>query len=302
MPTHPRLNLVSMTLKKSLKSLKKQTKLSGYEQDEIEAFELQKSDEQNTKCLDTWICSVESEDSAWQQSNWGEYKQLSLWKSTPTLNSSSDINSQMSPSIPISETTDPNQENLTSSQWDFLVLAHQTQEAEQDSNIQLHLFGGKDLEYCSKLNPSSVLWNNSHGVIRRGLRTILATLYMAGYSFEIETVSARELGASHQRLRLFIISYPDEQLELYQQTCWSDQMREMVQRQRVNCSWLSVKRRGNGSNYGFSEGLVCTSVTNRTPGRIRARYLAGRTVTPGQAAVALRRVLYLDSLSSQATW
>ena len=36
-----------------------------------------------------------------------------------------------------------------------------------------------------------------------------------------------------------------------------------------------------------------------TPGRIRARYLAGRTVTPPQAAIALRRVLYLNSIIEQ---
>ena len=130
---------------------------------------------------------------------------------------------------------------------------------------------------------------------------------MAGYSFEVETVSARELGASHQRFRIFIVSYPDEQLFLKGQTCWSDQVRlrsahcrrqSLVQRQRVNCSWLSVKRTGNGSDYGISPELVRLSVPSKTPGRIRARYLAGRTVTPAQAAVALRRVLYLNSLSS----
>jgi hypothetical protein len=36
-------------------------------------------------------------------------------------------------------------------------------------------------------------------------------------------------------------------------------------------------------------------VPTNTPGRIRARYLAGRSVTPVQAAVVLRRVLYLHS-------
>ncbi|MBE9170857.1 DNA cytosine methyltransferase [Pleurocapsales cyanobacterium LEGE 06147] len=142
------------------------------------------------------------------------------------------------------------------------------------------------------------------GFIERGLRTILATLYMAGYSFEVETVSAQELGAGHQRFRLFIISYPDEWANIYNNApCWSDQMREMVQRQRADSEWLTVKRRSDRSDYGFPVGLVrsALSVPTSTPGRIRARYLAGRTVTPGQAAVALRRVLYLDSLSGQTT-
>ncbi|MDJ0635574.1 MAG: DNA cytosine methyltransferase [Xenococcaceae cyanobacterium MO_188.B29] len=149
--------------------------------------------------------------------------------------------------------------------------------------------------------PRFCIMEQPEGFIRRGLRTILASLYMAGYSFEVETVSAGELGAGHQRLRLFIISYPDEQRMLYQQTSRSDQMREMVQRQRLDSQWLTVKRTGDRDDYGISPELVRLSVPSKTPGRIRARYLAGRTVTPGQAAVALRRVLYLDSLSGQTT-
>ena len=56
------------------------------------------------------------------------------------------------------------------------------------------------------------------------------------------------------------------------------------------------------SNDGLSVQLVRGSDTtilersdytepSKTPGKIRARYLAGRIVTPAQAAIALRRVL-----------
>jgi hypothetical protein len=57
---------------------------------------------------------------------------------------------------------------------------------------------------------------------------------------------------------------------------------------------------GDRLTYELPDGLVQPTIPNKTPGRIRARYLAGRTVTPAQAAIALRRVLYLDSLSSKA--
>ena len=175
-------------------------------------------------------------------------------------------------------------------------------------------------------NPASSLWREGirclieaqprfcimeqpEGIVRRGLRAILASLYMAGYSFEVETISAASLGSGQQRHRLFIISYPDEQRMLYQQTCWSDQMREMVQRQRLDSQWLSVRNESDRSSHGLSVQLVRGTESkeleqedytepSKTPGRIRARYLAGRTVTPAQAAVALRRVLYLHSLSS----
>jgi DNA (cytosine-5)-methyltransferase 1 len=159
--------------------------------------------------------------------------------------------------------------------------------------------------------PRFCLIEQPEGIIRRGLRAILGGLYLAGYSFEVETVSAASVGAGHQRLRLFVISYPDEQRMLYQQTRWANQVREMVQRQRVDSEWLSVREESDRSHDGLSVRLVRGYKSTKlqpddyieptnTPGRIRARYLAGRTVTPGQAAVALRRVLYLDSLSGQA--
>ena len=120
----------------------------------------QQSQAQENECLDIWTYLAESEDLAWQPSNLGEYKQLSLWKSTPMHSEFSDITSQVSPSIQTSETTTQSQENLTSLQWDGRVQAHQTQEIKQDSNIQPHHSGEKDLDVSLKLNPSSVLWNN----------------------------------------------------------------------------------------------------------------------------------------------
>ncbi len=98
--------------------------------------------------------------SAWQQSNLGEYEQLSLWKSIPTHSSSSDTTSQESPSTQTSLATNQNQENLTSLQWVSPAREQATQELGQDSNTQLHLFGEKDLDALLKLNPSSVLWNS----------------------------------------------------------------------------------------------------------------------------------------------
>ena len=111
-------------------------------------------------CSDISISSVESADLPLQQSNLGEYKQLSLWKSTPTLKQSCDRTSQEYQFTQISETTNQNQESLTSLPVGFPVLAHQTQELEQDLNIQLPLFGEKDLDVLSRLNPASVLLNN----------------------------------------------------------------------------------------------------------------------------------------------
>lgn len=149
-------------------------------------------------------------------------------------------------------------------------------------------------------DPKFCIIEQPEGIIYRGLRTILGYLHLAGYSTELEFVSASSLGAGHQRLRLFIISYPDKwQKQLLNAPCWADQMREMVQRQAACNQWLTVKRPRDSAHHGISEPLVQLSTPNRTPGRIKARYLAGRSVTPGQAAVPLSRVVYLNSLTRE---
>jgi DNA (cytosine-5)-methyltransferase 1 len=145
------------------------------------------------------------------------------------------------------------------------------------------------------------------GVIDRGLRAILGGIRMAGYAHESAIVSASECGAGHDRSRLFIVSYPDHQQERYQRAGWEEQIGGMVQRARADSRWLSVKRSGDGGDRRLSVQLVRGalgrelrpeeySVPTYTPGRIRARYLAGRVVTPAQASIPLQRVLYLHDL------
>ncbi len=174
-------------------------------------------------------------------------------------------------------------------------------------------------------HPASALWREGircliecrarfcvieqpQGVVRRGLRAILGALRMAGYAYEAEIITAQELGAGHPRPRLFIISYPDQWCKHFQQPpCWTNQVRKVVERQRLDSEWLTVRDLCSCQYNGLSVRLVqglneilleeChyTEPTN-TPGRIRARYLAGRSVTPAQAAVALRRVKYLNQI------
>ncbi|PSB04939.1 DNA cytosine methyltransferase [Merismopedia glauca] len=155
--------------------------------------------------------------------------------------------------------------------------------------------------------PKFCLIEQPEGIIRRGLRTILGALRMARYNFEIEIVSAAMLGACHKRNRLFIISYPNSLQWSNQPTCWANQMREMVERQRLDSQWLAVRQFCSSFHTRLSvrlvRGLEETEIEpeqysepTNSKGRIRARYLAGRTVTPPQAAIALRRILYLNSL------
>ncbi|MGL4622865.1 MAG: hypothetical protein ACRCZS_28055 [Chroococcidiopsis sp.] len=138
----------------------------------------------------------------------------------------------------------------------------------------------------------------------RGARECLASLRMAGYSFDNpQLISAKELGAMHDRKRVFIVSYANEWLKNAQlPRCWDDQMRTMVQADRSSSEWLSVERPSNGETNGASRGLVQSPlfVPTNSPGRIKARHLAGRCVCPAQARIPLNRVLHLDSLSRTA--
>ncbi|MEB3191145.1 MAG: DNA cytosine methyltransferase [Snowella sp.] len=162
------------------------------------------------------------------------------------------------------------------------------------------------LRIICECQPKFSIIEQPVGIIDRGLRAILGGLQLAGYQSEVEIISASELGAGHRRERLFIISYPYGQFRHIPRG-WNEQIRELVEKQRANSQWLTVKRDRLCPDSGFSFQLVqgtnkrpltVDSLTcpTRTPGRIRAKKLAGRTVTPSQAAIAIERVLYLNSL------
>lgn len=147
--------------------------------------------------------------------------------------------------------------------------------------------------------PKFVVIEQPEGFIRRGLQTVCGALRVFGYSRQdIQIVSAAELGAGHERRRLFLIAYSDGLLLKERATCWDDQMRAVVKEIRDSSRWLTIERTSNESAYGIPRGLVRPfTVKNGTSKRLRARFLCGRSVTPPQAEVALRRVVYLNSIS-----
>jgi hypothetical protein len=97
-------------------------------------------EKENSSCLDTSISSVALEDSPWQRSNLGEYKQLSLLKSTPTLKQSCDRTSQEYQFTLISETISLIMESLILLPADSPVLAQVMQELEQVLSIPPQLY------------------------------------------------------------------------------------------------------------------------------------------------------------------
>ncbi|AFY74752.1 DNA-methyltransferase Dcm [Synechococcus sp. PCC 7502] len=144
-------------------------------------------------------------------------------------------------------------------------------------------------------NPTGLL---SHRLLNRGMDRVLWGLSESGYDAEWQTISAAALKAPHRRERVFIIAYP-ECLEIHGQkpTCWADQVRDMVQEQRAISRFPMFESTDDGAVVRFPDGLdeVPVGVERGSPGRIRSRYLFGRTVVPACAAIALRRVKYLNS-------
>lgn len=145
--------------------------------------------------------------------------------------------------------------------------------------------------------PRFVVVENPTGLIHRGLRAVLGGLRVAGYAWDDpQIVSAEEVGAPHERQRLFIIAYPECLFTQNEPPLWSDQVRTVVQKTRSCASFPVFEQRDDGITYGLPAGLdsVPISVPQGTPGRIRSRYLYGRSVVPACAAVAFCRIKFLE--------
>jgi len=75
-------------------------------------------------------------------------------------------------------------------------------------NDERHIFP-YILEAISILRPRYVLLENVRGHLSLGLKEVLAGLTTIGYDAKWQIVRASDVGAPHQRARLFIIAYPN---------------------------------------------------------------------------------------------
>lgn len=144
--------------------------------------------------------------------------------------------------------------------------------------------------------PNFVVIENPPGLIRRGLRAVLGGLRMAGYSWDDpQILSGALLGAPHIRARLFVIAYASSLQWQKQPPIWADNLRALVQAKQADCAWPSFKRSDDGIAVRFPRGLdsVPLDVVTGAPGRIRSRFLFGRSVMPDVAELPMRRVVEL---------
>lgn len=161
--------------------------------------------------------------------------------------------------------------------------------------------------------PDFVIIENPIGLIERGLRTILGAFTLAGYQTEIEIISASELGAPHQRQRVFIIAYTNN-LSIRQREkfcCWSESIgtdietaREIRERSQIESGSVSVDDvvpdylAGVHYDHWWKRNSppVISGLRRRLFGRREAVSLAGRAIVPIQATIPLLRLQFLASL------
>lgn len=162
--------------------------------------------------------------------------------------------------------------------------------------------------------PKFVIIEQPAGIIDRGLRAILGALRVAGYQAEIEVISASELGAPHERKRVFVIAYlHDLSLRQREEFCrWSEQIgghveaaKSLVPHPETQPGSLrlddAIPRWLDGIRFDgwWLRHQPQTAGIDRTrsvSARRECINLYGRSIVPLQAAVALMRVQFLASL------
>ncbi|WP_199341474.1 MULTISPECIES: DNA cytosine methyltransferase [Nostocales] len=163
--------------------------------------------------------------------------------------------------------------------------------------------------------PDFAIIENPAGVISRGLRAVLGGLRMVKYCWDDpQIISAEEFGAPHERKRLFIVAYSDNIRQRLNgmQTSWSDQIGTVIKeiynqgRQvKLLCSgvddglpsWLGGKHIDGYWRDNISAAPIYPGVRHHLNKRRECNDLYARSVCPLQAAIALRRILYLNSIA-----
>jgi DNA (cytosine-5)-methyltransferase 1 len=138
------------------------------------------------------------------------------------------------------------------------------------------------LRIIEEAKPNFVIWENVKGAISTGaLLTVLSGLCEAGYHFDAEILSAAEIGLDHKRERIFVVAYADG--IWWDAPPWREQVGHQIEAARLAVTRQSIE----SPAWGISHGL---------PYRLDRLAAIGNAVVPALAAIALQRVLYLESL------
>jgi DNA (cytosine-5)-methyltransferase 1 len=164
--------------------------------------------------------------------------------------------------------------------------------------------------------PKFVVIEQPEGFIHRGLRACLGGLRMAGYSTEVEIISASQLGAPHLRKRVFVIAYANT-LAIESKKgwcCWSEQIGMDIEKTRQITRYSQNKSSSVSMDARFPPWLdginfdgwwlnnsppTSVGIKPRTRCRRECINLYGGSIAPLQAICILIRLKFLCSLLSK---
>ena len=144
------------------------------------------------------------------------------------------------------------------------------------------------LRVINEVKPRFVVWENVRGSVSAGgLKEVLRGLHKSGYHFDVEIIKASEVGAPHQRERVFVVAYAHgtvqaPQGEVFQS--WSEQIRPQIERAKSFGIWQGSQLPDNGVSHGI-------------PDRLSGLSALGNAIVPQCAAIALMRVQYLAAIA-----
>lgn len=168
----------------------------------------------------------------------------------------------------------------------------------------------------SQVRPSFVVLENVRGHLSLGFKEVLADLASIGYDCEWQLVRASDIGAPHERSRLFAIAYPNltrrripPQIKAITDTTGERSQGCEHTRGRFKCSscqasveipdLLDSKGRLNPKFTEYMMGLPAGLVTDMDISRTQQFKILGNGVVPQQAYYALQLLLNSDTPSEQ---
>jgi len=153
------------------------------------------------------------------------------------------------------------------------------------------------LRVIGECRPKYVVWENVKGAIYTGgLAEVLRGLSELGYGFDVEVISAAEVGAPHLRERVFVVAYTHE---LFGKTpCWANQVgseiKAIAHADSFSGRRLSQAGKSLSAQWSSIESPIC-GVAHGLPKRLDRLAVLGNSVVPSVAAIAMKRVLFLES-------
>ncbi|NKB18116.1 MAG: DNA cytosine methyltransferase [Pseudanabaena sp. CRU_2_10] len=154
------------------------------------------------------------------------------------------------------------------------------------------------LRVIDEAKPRFVIWENVKGAFYTGgLTEVSHGLCQLGYRFDVEILSAAAVGAPHLRERVFVAAYASSLCR--QASPWADQIRSQIAAV-TNPNGIAGIRSGAGNQIILApwrsvKPPIC-GVAHGLPRRLDRLAAIGNAVVPAVAAIALQRVLYLDSV------